>query len=31
MTDEVLKTDEISKKRGAPPGNQYARTHDFYK
>ena len=30
MTDEVLKTDEISKKRGAPPGNQYARTHGFY-
>ena len=30
MTDEVLKTGEISKKRGAPLGNQYARTHGFY-
>jgi hypothetical protein len=25
-----LKTGEISKKRGAPLGNQYARTHGFY-
>ena len=30
MTDEVSKTDEITKKRGAPAGNQYARTHGFY-
>jgi hypothetical protein len=30
MTDEVLKTGELSKKRGAPPGHQYARTHGFY-